>query len=225
MRKLIADAVVADGIEILVKEVPLFSPEFEEKIGALATDEAKASEMEHAIRHEISVHVEENPAFYQSLRERLEALIEERRSSPPATMPATATSLPISMRQSHDPPPAPREFVSGESVLYLGRHYRLKVSAWPGNPRRRGASIAPSAATMPRPQTAPAPVACRIDREALYAGVTASWWCFFMGPGDASGRLGERLACSDGGGVVRRWERVLPCPRRGRSANRRQRPA
>lgn len=25
------------------------------------------------------------------------------------------------------PPPTPREFVSGESVLYLGRHYRLKV--------------------------------------------------------------------------------------------------
>ena len=29
--------------------------------------------------------------------------------------------------ESHDPPSAPREFVSGESVLYLGRHYRLKV--------------------------------------------------------------------------------------------------
>ena len=29
--------------------------------------------------------------------------------------------------ESHDPPPAPREFVSGESVLYLGRHYRLRV--------------------------------------------------------------------------------------------------
>ena len=29
--------------------------------------------------------------------------------------------------QSHSPPLAPREFVSGESVLYLGRHYRLKV--------------------------------------------------------------------------------------------------
>ena len=27
------------------------------------------------------------------------------------------------------PPLAPREFVSGESVLYLGRHYRLKVHA------------------------------------------------------------------------------------------------
>ena len=79
VRKLIADAVAADGIRILVKEVPLFSPEFEEKVGALETDDAKASEMEHAIRHEINVRVEENPAFYQSLRERLEAIIEERR--------------------------------------------------------------------------------------------------------------------------------------------------
>ena len=30
--------------------------------------------------------------------------------------------------QSHDQPLSPREFVSGESVLYLGRHYRLKVN-------------------------------------------------------------------------------------------------
>ena len=29
--------------------------------------------------------------------------------------------------QSHHLPPAQREFVSGESVLYIGRHYRLKV--------------------------------------------------------------------------------------------------
>ena len=79
VRQLIADAVAADGIQILVKEVPLFSPEFEEKMESLATNEAKASEMEHAIRREISIRVEENPAFYESLRERLEAIIEERR--------------------------------------------------------------------------------------------------------------------------------------------------
>ena len=79
VRKLIADAVVADGIQILVKEVQLFSPEFEEKVEALKTDDAKASEMEHAIRHEINVRVEENPAFYQSLRERLEEIIEQHR--------------------------------------------------------------------------------------------------------------------------------------------------
>ncbi len=80
VRQLIADAVVADGIEILVKEVQLFSPEFDEKVEALESDEAKASEMEHAIRHEINVRVEENPAFYQSLRQRLEEIIEQRRA-------------------------------------------------------------------------------------------------------------------------------------------------
>ena len=79
VRKLIADAVAADGIEILVREVQLFSPEFDEKVAALRTDEARASEMEHAIRHEINVRVEENPAFYQSLRERLEEIIEHLR--------------------------------------------------------------------------------------------------------------------------------------------------
>ena len=31
--------------------------------------------------------------------------------------------------ETHGPPLSPREFVSGESVLYLGRHYRLKVHA------------------------------------------------------------------------------------------------
>ena len=79
VRKLIADAVAADGIQILVAEVQLFSPEFDEKVDALRTDDAKASEMEHAIRHEINVRVEENPVFYQSLRERLEEIIEQRR--------------------------------------------------------------------------------------------------------------------------------------------------
>ena len=79
VRQLIAEAVVADGIQILVTEVPLFSKEFEEKVEALKSDDAKASEMEHAIRHEINVRVEENPVFYQSLRKRLEDIIEERR--------------------------------------------------------------------------------------------------------------------------------------------------
>jgi type I restriction enzyme R subunit len=81
VRKIIDDAVIADGIQVLVKEVPLLSKEFEDKVKALGSDDAKASEMEHAIRHEIHVRLEENPAFYQSLRERLEAIIEARREA------------------------------------------------------------------------------------------------------------------------------------------------
>lgn len=33
----------------------------------------------------------------------------------------------IHLARSQDPPPGAREFVSGETVLYLGRHYRLRV--------------------------------------------------------------------------------------------------
>ena len=41
--------------------------------------------------------------------------------------------------QSLPAPPAPREFVSGESVFYLGRHYRLKVHpAATGDAKLRG---------------------------------------------------------------------------------------
>jgi type I restriction enzyme R subunit len=79
VRQLIEEAVAAEGIQILVKQVSLFTPEFEEKLKALKSDEARASEMEHAIKNEIHVKLDENPAFFTSLRERLEQIIEDRR--------------------------------------------------------------------------------------------------------------------------------------------------
>ncbi len=80
VRELIEDAVIAEGIQILVKQVSLFTPEFEDKLKALRTDEARASEMEHAIKKEIHVRLDENPVFYQSLRERLEQIVADRKA-------------------------------------------------------------------------------------------------------------------------------------------------
>ena len=80
VRQLIEEAVIAEGIQILVKQVSLFTPEFEEKLRALKSDEARASEMEHAIKNEIHVKLDENPAFFTSLRERLEQIIEDRKA-------------------------------------------------------------------------------------------------------------------------------------------------
>jgi type I restriction enzyme R subunit len=79
VRKLIEEAIVADGIQVLVAKVPLFSKEFEKKLEATKSDEARASTMEHAIRHEIHVKLDENPVFYQSLRQRLEEIIADRK--------------------------------------------------------------------------------------------------------------------------------------------------
>lgn len=80
VRQLIEEAVIAEGIQILVKQVSLFTPEFEEKLRALRTDDARASEMEHALKNEIHVKLDENPAFFTSLRQRLEQIIADRKA-------------------------------------------------------------------------------------------------------------------------------------------------
>ncbi|MFO8072826.1 MAG: type I restriction endonuclease subunit R [Polyangia bacterium] len=94
-RKLIEEAVAADGVKILVKQVNLFSAEFEKKLEALESDDARASEMEHAIRHEIHVRLEENPVFYTSLIERLEQIITELREKRIEAAEALQLMLPI----------------------------------------------------------------------------------------------------------------------------------
>ena len=79
VRKLIEEYVQSNGIQNLIEPVSIFSKKFDEAVEKLTTPEAKASEMEHAIRHEINIKLQENPVFYKSLKERLEALIEARR--------------------------------------------------------------------------------------------------------------------------------------------------
>jgi type I restriction enzyme R subunit len=79
VRQLIEDSIIAEGIQILVKEVSIFTKAFDEKLDALKTPEAKASEMEHGLKKEIHVNLAEDPVFFASLRERLEQLIEDRK--------------------------------------------------------------------------------------------------------------------------------------------------
>lgn len=71
----------AEGVEELLEPVSILDPGFSQRLASLASDEARASEMEHAIRHEIHVHREENPALYESLWVRLEQLINDRRQA------------------------------------------------------------------------------------------------------------------------------------------------
>lgn len=79
VKKLIEEHIQTKGITELTGPVSIFSKEFDETVEMLNSPEAKASEMEHALRHEISIKLQENPVFYKSLRERLEQLIEARR--------------------------------------------------------------------------------------------------------------------------------------------------
>jgi type I restriction enzyme, R subunit len=65
----------------LLEPVSIFSQKFNDYVDSLSTPEARASEIEHAIRHEIHCRLSENPVFYQSLRQRLEELIAAKRQA------------------------------------------------------------------------------------------------------------------------------------------------
>lgn len=75
VKQLIEDHVRATEITVLHKPIDILSQQFTQYVDDLSSDEAKASEMEHAIRHQIRVKMNENPVHYLSLKEKLEKLI------------------------------------------------------------------------------------------------------------------------------------------------------
>jgi len=78
VRELIEEYLYATTPEILFEPVNVLTPQFEAKLDELKEPGAKAAEMEHAIKHEIRIKMDENPVKYTSLKERLEQLIELR---------------------------------------------------------------------------------------------------------------------------------------------------
>lgn len=79
VKQLIAEHLRASSVEILHDPIDILSSRFEDRLNEMKSTEAKASEMEHAIKHEIRVKLSENPVFYTSLKARLEQLIELRK--------------------------------------------------------------------------------------------------------------------------------------------------
>ena len=76
VQKIIDEHIRSTGIKILVEPVPILSEKFQEALDSLKSEKSIASEMQHAIQHEINVKIEEDPVFYRSLKERLEEIIE-----------------------------------------------------------------------------------------------------------------------------------------------------
>lgn len=79
VKALINAHLISLGINPKVPPVELLAEDFLDKLAAHAgqNNEAKASEMEHAIRKHCTVHHDEDPAFYKSLSEKVDALIEK----------------------------------------------------------------------------------------------------------------------------------------------------
>lgn len=77
VKDLINEHLVSLGINPKVPPVELLAEDFIDKLNQHSggSAEAKASEMEHAIRKHCTVHEQEDPAFYKSLAEKVERLI------------------------------------------------------------------------------------------------------------------------------------------------------
>ena len=83
VKALINEHLIDLGIDPKIPPVELLSDDFLAHVQkhSLGDPEAKASEMEHAIRKHCTVHFDEDPAFYTRLSEKLERLIEEHRNN------------------------------------------------------------------------------------------------------------------------------------------------
>ena len=79
VRDLINEHLISLGINPKVPPVELLSEDFLECLNqhSAGNAEAKASEMEHAVRKHCTVHHDEDPAFYKSLSEKVENLIDQ----------------------------------------------------------------------------------------------------------------------------------------------------
>lgn len=81
IREIISQHLKSKGVTQWITPITLFEKDFKEKINSLKSDEAVASGMEHAIRHVISVKMEDNPVHYTSLLEKLQKILDETETS------------------------------------------------------------------------------------------------------------------------------------------------
>jgi type I restriction enzyme R subunit len=77
VRKLIDDHIVSLGIDPKIAPVAITDAKFSEHIEKKVSSRAKASEMEHAAKHHIKKHMEEDPVFFKRLSERLTEILEK----------------------------------------------------------------------------------------------------------------------------------------------------
>ncbi|MCD4652738.1 DUF3387 domain-containing protein, partial [bacterium] len=77
VKRLINEHLISLGITPSIYPVELMSDNFIREVEKNKSSKAKASEMEHAIRKHCKVHADEDPALYDKLSDKLEALIKK----------------------------------------------------------------------------------------------------------------------------------------------------
>jgi type I restriction enzyme, R subunit len=65
------------GIDLKVAPISILDANFETEVGKHKRAKTKAAEVEHAIRHHIDIHIDEDPELYASFAEALEKILQE----------------------------------------------------------------------------------------------------------------------------------------------------
>lgn len=77
VRRLVEDHIISTGVDPKIPPVDLLAANFKEAVAQIKSPESRASEIESAIRHHITVKLDEDPEYYQSLSLRLRNIIEK----------------------------------------------------------------------------------------------------------------------------------------------------
>ncbi len=77
VRQLVDEHILSTGVDPKIPPVDLLAANFKESIDAAKSPESRASEIESAIKHHITVKLDEDPEYYRSLSLRLRDIIEK----------------------------------------------------------------------------------------------------------------------------------------------------
>lgn len=75
VRQLIDQYIAAQGIDPRIPPIEITDVGFEEHVRGGRSSRSRASEMAHAVRHHIRIHINEDPEFFRTLSEKLEDIL------------------------------------------------------------------------------------------------------------------------------------------------------
>lgn len=76
VRRLLDQHIVALDLSARIPSIRITDPSFLAHVRGLSSDQTKASEMEHALRHHIREHLDEDPAYYERFSERVREILD-----------------------------------------------------------------------------------------------------------------------------------------------------
>ena len=76
IRRLIDQHITSLDLSQKIPPARITDPEFRNSTGQIGSARAKASEMEHAVRHHIREHLHEDPAYYDRLSQRIDDILD-----------------------------------------------------------------------------------------------------------------------------------------------------